>query len=112
MTVGVRVSKPKLRGVVPWNRCVPGRQPSASTDGTHAAAVCCSTRLLRHAVAGEGKPPYLEDPESAKQAVEVSDDGGNSTGIIAGFAALVIAAAGGTWYYLRRRRSNSDLTAH
>lgn len=82
----------------------------AQIDGFGETPVTLTVSVV--GTAGEGKPPYLEDPESAKQAVEVTDDGGNSTGIIAGFAALVIAAAGGTWYYLRRHRSNSDLTAH
>jgi len=53
--------------------------------------------------AGEGTPPYLEKPESAKNAVKVTPDNGNGTPIIVGIIAVIVAAAGGTWYYLRRR---------
>lgn len=61
--------------------------------------------------AGEGAPTYLEEPESAKNAVQVTENNGNSIPIIVGITAVIVAAAGGAWYYLRRRKPNGDPTA-
>ena len=61
--------------------------------------------------AGEGAPTYLEEPESARNAVNVTPDSGNATPIIVGIVAAIVAAAGGAWYYLRRRKPNGDPTA-